>query len=953
MSTPLESIYPRVPVWAQNLGISLYGLAWRRERLGGKFDKYVEGFRVRETWSAEKLNDYLEIELQKVLGRAFANAPYYARVWRALGLSEADFCHFQLSDLRRLPTTPKEDLRKTPDEFLSRAASKLQRLHRYYSSGTTGTPITAICTSDGHRRFTAAREARSFNWAGTSLHQPRSMIGGRQVVPKAVAQPPFHRYNWAEHQIYFSAYHISPVNTPDYVGALNRYRPRVLTGYASAHYLLARMMLEQGLSLKYKPDALVLGSEKLTVEMKTVLEQAFGARAYEEYGCVENCVLATECEHGRLHASPDFGILEIVDDKGCPVPPGVEGRLLCTSLLNEVQPLIRYEIGDLGVWSQEACPCGRNHFPVLKEITGRLEDVVTGPDGRQMVRFHGIFVNLPNVVAGQIVQEALDRFRVRIVTLDGFGKREAEVIRKRFEERLGKVEVRLERVPEIPRTEQGKFQAVISQVNRGKAAATDPRFSSHKPVGGSGTLLLKAFHALPAFARNWAASAHGYSLRAWRYSPATLRLTEEALEREHWSSAKWHAWLEERKLRALRRAALDVPYYRQIWEERRRRGDNASFEVLANWPILKKEPLRTHPELLVASDCNRRAMYEEHTSGTTGTPLTLWRSRETVQQWYALNEARVRIWNGLSHQNKWGHVGGQPVVPFNQRRPPYWVWNSALKQLYLSCMHIGPQSSAAYLSAIKEYGLDYLLGYASSIALLAQAALESGARVPLKLVVTDSEPLLQTQRDLIEKGFACPVRETYGMAEIACAASECSAGALHLWPEVGIIELLDENDQPVAPGQTGRIVATKLLNLDMPLIRYDTQDLAQLDPDDRLCACGRTLPRLRKVLGRNDDVVITADGRRIVQIDRIFDPCYDIREAQIIQEQIGQFTLKVVPGSRWTASQGKALCGALQNLVGQAEINLELVPRIERTWAGKYRIIISKVSSGGNKARSL
>jgi phenylacetate-CoA ligase len=209
---------------------------------------------------------------------------------------------------------------------------------------------------------------------------------------------------------------------------------------------------------------LVLSSEKLTPEMKTVLRQAFRARAYEEYGCVENCVLATECEHGRLHVSPDFGILEIVDEYGRAVPAGVEGRILCTSLLNEAQPLVRYEIGDLGAWSGEECPCSRNHLPVLKEIVGRLEDVVTGPDGRQMVRFHGIFVDLPAVLEGQVIQEALDRFTVKLVADSGFGGREEQTIRNRFEERLGKVHVTIQKVREIPRTERGKFRAVISNL---------------------------------------------------------------------------------------------------------------------------------------------------------------------------------------------------------------------------------------------------------------------------------------------------------------------------------------------------------------------------------------------------------------------------------------------------------------------------------------------------------
>jgi phenylacetate-CoA ligase len=459
-----SDIYPYLPVWLQNLGISLYGYGWKHERLGGRFGDYVQEFKERERWSSDRFEQYLVCQLRSVLANAYTQVPYYARAWRALGLEEGDIRRFQLADLARLPATPKQHVRQWAADFATRDSRCRRDLRRYCSSGTTGTPITAIYTVDGHRLSVAAREARSFGWAGTSILSPRSMIGGRLVVRKAAARPPFHRYNRAEKQVYFSAFHISPRNAPGYVAAFNRFQPRVMTGYAYSHYLLARMMLEQGLTLDYQPDALILGSEKLTAEMKAVLWQAFGARAYEEYGCVENCVLATECEHGRLHVSPDVGLVEIIGSDGRPAPPGVEGRLLCTSLQMEAQPLVRYEIGDFGAWDPDPCPCGRAHLPILKGIVGRLEDLVTCPDGRQMVRFHGIFMDLPNIVEGQVIQEALDQFTARIVAQPGFGEREETVIQKRFAERLGPVNVKIELVPEILRTERGKFRAVISRL---------------------------------------------------------------------------------------------------------------------------------------------------------------------------------------------------------------------------------------------------------------------------------------------------------------------------------------------------------------------------------------------------------------------------------------------------------------------------------------------------------
>ena len=462
MAHPSERFYPYLPVWAQNLGISLYGYAYRHERMGGRYQEHVRGFRERESYSEPEMRSYVEGRLQEVLTSAFDRVPFYARKWRAAGIERGDLAHMRMGDLSGLPTTAKSDLRRDPSAFIaSDIPEKDQR--RYYTSGSTGTPILTVCTADGHRRFLAAREVRSFGWAGTSIRTPRSTLGGRMIVPSSDSKGPFYRYNRAEKHVYFTAYHINPRNVPNYVEGFNRYRPRLLTGYAYSHYVLGRMMLQQGLKLDYRPDAIVLSSEKLTPEMKSVIRDAFGVRAYEEYGSVEQCALATECQCGSLHVSPDFGVVEIVDDSGRPVPSGVPGRLICTSLTNDAQPLIRYQIGDVGMWSDTPCACGRSHLPVLKELVGRLEDAVVGPDGTEMVRFHGIFIDLPHVIEGQIIQEKIDLLRVRVVATNEFGTEDEKVIRRRIvEERLHGMRVEIERVEALEKTGRGKFRAVIS-----------------------------------------------------------------------------------------------------------------------------------------------------------------------------------------------------------------------------------------------------------------------------------------------------------------------------------------------------------------------------------------------------------------------------------------------------------------------------------------------------------
>jgi len=461
----VNQVYGRLPVFAQDLAISVFGLKYRRQRLGPGFDDYVAGFVERESWSADKMQDYVTERLRFILRLAFLAVPYYRARWSDAGIEERDLAVLTPSSLPYLPTTPKEDLRSDPDSLVSTTLPTGARLLRQRTSGSTGTPTTVWTPARDYRRFMAAREARSFGWAGVSIRMPRATIGSRLVVPDARSNGPFYRRNLAERQLYLSATHLSPENLPDYLKGLNRFKPKVLTGYAHSHYLLARLMLESGSRLDYRPLAAILGSEKITPQMRRVMAEAFGTGIFEEYGSVENCVLATECKRGNLHVSPDFGILEILDDQDQPVGPGEIGRLVCTGLLNETQPLVRYEIGDLGAWSSQGCPCGRSHMPVLEGIVGRVRDVVLMRDGRRITLPTGpIFAAVQGVIEGQIVQQDYDDFVIRVVATADFGPRESSQLGRQLKHRVGDVRITVQSVGSLEKTSAGKSKAVISRV---------------------------------------------------------------------------------------------------------------------------------------------------------------------------------------------------------------------------------------------------------------------------------------------------------------------------------------------------------------------------------------------------------------------------------------------------------------------------------------------------------
>jgi phenylacetate-CoA ligase len=461
---------------------------------------------------------------------------------------------------------------------------------------------------------------------------------------------------------------------------------------------------------------------------------------------------------------------------------------------------------------------------------------------------------------------------------------------------------------------------------------------------------MKLYHRLPYAAKTWAAGWRGRALRRWRYDVATEARVAEYLAHERWSAAQWQAWREERLAFVLHRAATQVPYYREQWARRRAAGDRASAELLANWPVLTKDALRLAPHAFVADDCDRDAMFYEHTSGTTGKPLHVWWSRETVRAWYALCEARTRRWYGVAQldgerlADRWAILGGQLVTPVEQTRPPFWVWNRGLNQLYLSAYHLSPENIAAYLDALRRHEIVFLHGYPSGLYRLAQEALAQGLAAPrLRVVVGNAEPMLAHQRETIEAAFRCPARETYGMAEIAAAASDCQHGRLHLWPEAGHVEILaDWDDAPQPAGAAGRIVATGLLNADMPLIRYDTGDRATTEAGG--CVCGRTLPLLRAIEGRADDVVYTRDGRAIGRLDPVFKADLPIREAQIIQEEWDLLRVLYVPTGTYADRDGEMLARRIHDRTGDdMRVVLEAVEAVPRTANGKFRAVISRV----------
>ncbi len=459
-----------------------------------------------------------------------------------------------------------------------------------------------------------------------------------------------------------------------------------------------------------------------------------------------------------------------------------------------------------------------------------------------------------------------------------------------------------------------------------------------------GDLALKIYHRLPAPARSFVAGLRGRQLLSWRYGPETERLIAEALERESLSSADWKIRQEEKLARMLHHAATHVPFYRHKWQERRRSGDRSSWELIENWPILDKDEVRAAPLAFVSDDDDVRRMYREQTSGTTGKPIIQWWRRDAVREWFALNELRVRHWHGVSRHQPWAILGGQPVVPAHVKRPPFWVWNAPMNQLYLSANHISARNIEAFLGAIDRYRVTHLIAYSSSAAQFAREAIAAGRQVQgLRVVITNAEPLYPWQREAILRGWGCAARETYGMAEIVTAASECPHGSLHLWPEVGYTEILmDDQDVPQTDGHAGRLICTSLLNSGMPLIRYAVGDRGRMDGSQSACPCGRHLPLIGAIEGRSNDLLRTRDGRSVYWVNPVFYGL-EINEAQIIQESLDLVRILYVPAEGLIRQAEAIISDRLRSRMGEIEIRFERLESIPRSANGKFRAVVCNI----------
>ena len=388
-------------------------------------------------------------------------------------------------------------------------------------------------------------------------------------------------------------------------------------------------------------------------------------------------------------------------------------------------------------------------------------------------------------------------------------------------------------------------------------------------------------------------------------------------------------------------AFRDVPWFRTLAVRLGLRADEmASVDDLRRLPIMEKDPIRRHPWEFVRENYPRPELWLEKTSGTTGKSLHIYWSREMLARWWAMQEVRVRGWAGVSQEMPRAILGGRPIIRGETQRPPYWRYNRHWQQLYMSSYHVSPATMPAYIEALQRYGSRWITGYGSSIALLGEYLREHPAELPVTAALTSGDTVSPRQRQAIEDGFACRMFDNYGSSEGCCVISECEQGRLHLQPEMGVLEILDEQGEPCPPGVDGEFICTGLGNDAMPLIRYRTGDYGCWS-SERSCPCGRASALIGHITGRTDDYLLLADGRQVGRLSTAMKKAPSVKQAQIVQDRLDHAWLLLVPESYYRDADGEVVVDDILSRIGERAIRLEirLVREIPATAVGKHVLV--------------
>ncbi len=423
------------------------------------------------------------------------------------------------------------------------------------------------------------------------------------------------------------------------------------------------------------------------------------------------------------------------------------------------------------------------------------------------------------------------------------------------------------------------------------------------------------------------------------------------LDETQWMTAEELAKRQSRQLALLlpHLARQSKQFQRRLEDAGLRPDDLATKEELPRLPVLRRRGLQVSPQDLYCKDVpqSHLPLGESRTSGSTGEPVAIRRTLVSQLFWRALN-IRSQSWQGQDFAKHCTIIRPQVTsYAINKDR------GAPLNQLF----DTGPSQAIPMTTDIKqqvewisEFKPESLIVYPTNLDAITQHCGRHDIKLPgLEKILTIGETLLPRVRQAAEATLGAIVADKYSSQEAGVIAAQClESGLYHLMSESLIVEVLKDDGSPCAEGEIGRVIITDLVNFATPIVRYDIGDYAEVGPP---CTCGRGLPTLKQILGRERNLLVKPDGTRhwpLVGFARFRDIA-PIRQYQFIQHDLERIEVRLVAEQALTAAQEADLAAVIRQALG-FPFALQFTSfdhEIPRSPGGKFEEFLSLVPAAG------
>lgn len=407
--------------------------------------------------------------------------------------------------------------------------------------------------------------------------------------------------------------------------------------------------------------------------------------------------------------------------------------------------------------------------------------------------------------------------------------------------------------------------------------------------------------------------------------------------------------IKSRQLRALKHlliyAEQNVPYYQKLFAEGGFKAEHLdSIAQLQKLPFLTKKTIRERLPDLVSQNFPKENLRLNHTGGSTGEPLTFYNTTDcqrvasAATEWcYHLSGYRP----GMKRAFLWGSerdLEGQKGI----RRSFH---NFATNTRWYNAFRLSVDQLASMATELRNWPVEFLCGYASSVFLLARFCISENLRIPLRGCQTTAGTLHPSMRQAMHAAFGVEPHNRYGCREMNLIACDCNKHhGLHVLDLDKVVEIIGAKGKPALPGEIGRIIVTDLHNFGMPWIRYEIGDLAVASPVNQ-CDCGRGLSLIDQITGRDVDVIYSPGGHFIDGefFTHLFYGFPGVVKFQVVQETLKHLLIAIIPDDEAPVDLEWLRKEILRLADPDFDIDFQLVSEITPSPSGKFTFTASKV----------